>query len=240
MKRVSLLSEPRKLFNQTANIAGSQEENCIVLAQFSANPRKAVVARMYGCRVHACRAHSRHDLVKTRLLMRTSPLGRRFKNENAVAAFKHVIIPFEFVAIAPRKRVRLEHDNQASLGKMLFHCGNGAFGLVIRRSKPFKNLQAGAIRFSVELAYNAAKARHRRYVLLDGGKTTGKHKGPNPNHIFDIVRSEQVGLYSRKLTPSLDQREVRDCAVFDLVGSPIAFLETEGHDIALHLGEESL
>src|SRR6202044_3333843 len=102
--------------------------------------------------------------------MRASPLVRRLKYENAITAAKHVIVPFKLLAIAPRKRVRLEHDKQASLRKMLFHRRNCALCLVIGRSKAFEHLHAGMIRFSVEPAHYAAKARHRRCVLLDAGK----------------------------------------------------------------------
>ena len=68
---------------------------------------------MYGHGIHAGSVHSLHNLVKTCLLMGTSTLVRRLKYEDAITAAKHVIIPFKLVAIAPRKRVRLEHDEQA-------------------------------------------------------------------------------------------------------------------------------
>src|SRR5277367_4905273 len=132
--------------------------------------------------------------------MRASPLVRWLKYENAITAAKHVIVPFELVAIAPRKRVRFEHDKQASPRKMLFHRRNCALRLVIGRSKAFEHLHAGTIRFSVEPAHYAAKACHRRYVLLDADKAAGQHKRPNPNHVFDIVRAELGGRYSSDLT----------------------------------------
>src|SRR6202167_353726 len=100
---------------------------------------------MYGRGFHAGSVHSLHNLVKTCLLMGASPLVRRLKYENAITAAKHVIIPFKLVAIAPRKRVRLEHDKQASPRKMLFYRGNCALRLVIGRSKAFKHLHAGVI-----------------------------------------------------------------------------------------------
>src|ERR1700722_18755854 len=152
---------------------------------------------MYGHGIHAGSVHSLHNLVKTCLLMGTGPLVRRLKYENAITAAKHVIIPFKLVAIAPRKGVRLEHDEQASLRKMLLHRGNCAFRLVIGRSKAFEYLHAGMIRFSVEPAHYAAKARHRRCVLLDAA--AGQHKRPNPNHVFDIMRAELGGLYAGDL-----------------------------------------
>ena len=43
--------------------------------------------------VHAGSAHSLHNLVKTCLLMGATPLVRRLKNENAITAAKHIIIP---------------------------------------------------------------------------------------------------------------------------------------------------
>src|ERR1700722_19135745 len=75
---------------------------------------------MYGHGIHAGSVHSLHNLVMACLLMGTSPLVRRLKYENAITAAKHVIVPFKLVAIAPRKRVRLEHDKQASLRKNAF------------------------------------------------------------------------------------------------------------------------
>src|ERR1700689_64153 len=100
---------------------------------------------MYGHGVDARSVHAIHNLAKTCLLMGACPLVRRLKYENAVAAAKHVIIPFKLVAIAPRKRVRLEHDKQASLRKMLLHRGNCALRLVIGRSKAFEHLHTGMI-----------------------------------------------------------------------------------------------
>src|ERR1700728_1408938 len=171
---------------------------------------------MYGGGIHAGSAHSLHNLAKTCLLMRASPLVRRLKYEDAITAAKHVIIPFELVAIAPRKRVRLEHDKQASPRKMLLHRRNCALRLVIGRSKAFEHLHAGTIGFSVEPAHNSAKARHRRCVLLDAGKAAGQHKRPDPNHVFDIVRTELGGLDTSDLKASLSQRELRDRAILDI------------------------
>src|SRR6516225_4884753 len=100
---------------------------------------------MYGHGIHAGSGHSLHNLAKACLLMGASPLVCRLKYENAITAAKHVIIPFELIAIAPRKRVRLENDKQALLRKMLFHRRNCALRLLIGRSKAFEHLHAGMI-----------------------------------------------------------------------------------------------
>ena len=142
--------------------------------------------------------------------------------------------------VATGHYARLEHDEQASPRKMLFHRRNCAFRLVVGRSKAFKHLHAGMIRFSVEPAHYPAKARHRRCVLLDAGKAAGQHKRPNPNHVLDIVRAELGGLDSGDLTASLSQRELGDCAILDIFRAPVAVHEPEGHDIAFHLREKSL
>ena len=84
---------------------------------------------MYGRRIHAGSVHSLHNFAKTCLLMRASPLVRRFKYENAITAAKHVIIPFELVAIAPPKRVRLEHDKRRRRAKCFFIAAIALFAL---------------------------------------------------------------------------------------------------------------
>jgi hypothetical protein len=60
--------------------------------------------------VHARGAHAFHHFVKTCLLMGAGPLVRRLEYENAIAAVEYIVIPFKLVAVAPRERVRLEHD----------------------------------------------------------------------------------------------------------------------------------
>src|SRR5271165_2847007 len=57
---------------------------------------------------------------------------------------------------------------------------------------------------------------------------------PQPNHIFDIVRSELSGLDSGDLTTTLGQRELRDYAILDVVRAPVSSCETKGHHIAFH------
>src|SRR5579871_5820184 len=100
---------------------------------------------MYRRGVHACRPHAFHDLAKACLLVGCSPLVRRLEYENAITAAEYIVVPFKLVAVAPRKRVRLKHDKQASLREMLFHRRNSALRLVIGRSKAFEHLHAGLI-----------------------------------------------------------------------------------------------
>jgi hypothetical protein len=63
--------------------------------------------------------------------------------------------------------------------------------------------------------------------LLDAGKAAGQYKRPNPNHVFDIVRSELGGLYAGDLTASLSQCELGDCAILNIFRD-----ETEAIEIA--------
>src|SRR5579862_8918795 len=100
---------------------------------------------MYRRGVHAGGADTFHNLPKACLLMGAGPLIRRLEYENAITAAEYIVIPFKLVAVAPRERVRLEHDKQATSRKMLFYRGDRAFGLVIRRSKAFEYLHAGMI-----------------------------------------------------------------------------------------------